>query len=187
MLKKCTCCHQEKSPEDFYKRGDGLTSNCRDCITSKAKQYREQNKQEIKERRQVRQADDSERRKQWGKENKDRLAAYMREWRTQNKTRELEIAKASRSRRIEKILQSNKERVDWVKRATPAWAEKWILSEAKRLARLRTKLTGAQWDVDHIVPIKSPKVCGLNAFTNIQVVPKAVNAAKRNLHWPDMA
>jgi hypothetical protein len=187
MQKMCSCCGTEKSAEFFYARGNGLTSDCKECCKKKAMEYRAKNKASIKERRKDRQQIDSERRRVWGQANKERLASYMREWRTENKDRELAIAKASRERRIERILQSNKERVDWVKQATPPWAEKWILAEAKKLARLRTKVTGTQWEVDHIVPIKSPKVCGLHAFTNIRVVPKAVNAAKRNLYWPDMA
>lgn len=187
MLKKCTCCGTEKSAEFFYARGNGLSSDCKECRKQKTKAYKEKNKASIKEKRKDRKEIDSERRRLWGQANKERLAAYMRDWRAENKSRELEIAKASRERRIDKILQSNKARVEWVKQATPPWAEKWILAEAKKLARLRTKVTGMQWEVDHIIPIKSPKVCGLHAFTNIRVVPKAVNAAKRNFYWPDMA
>lgn len=68
----------------------------------------------------------------------------------------------------------------------PAWANAFMLEEAYILARLRSMVTGYEWDVDHIVPLRSKLVCGLHAETNIQVIPAASNRAKGNRHWPDM-
>jgi hypothetical protein len=70
--------------------------------------------------------------------------------------------------------------------STPRWANRFFMEEAYGLARLRTRLTGKRWHVDHIVPIRSPKVCGLHCHTNLAVILGASNASKRNRYWPDM-
>lgn len=72
------------------------------------------------------------------------------------------------------------------RRATPAWANRFFMAEAYRLARLRTSMLGHEWQVDHIVPIQSHLVCGLHCEANLSVVPAQVNLAKSNTHWPDM-
>lgn len=70
--------------------------------------------------------------------------------------------------------------------ATPAWANEFFIAEAYDLAQLRTKATGFQWDVDHIVPLRSKKVCGLHVENNLRVIPAVINRSKSNRHWPDM-
>jgi 5-methylcytosine-specific restriction endonuclease McrA len=41
-------------------------------------------------------------------------------------------------------------------------------------------------EVDHIVPLKSPLVCGLHVEHNLQVIPATQNRRKHNRVWPDM-
>ena len=71
--------------------------------------------------------------------------------------------------------------------ATPSWNNSFFVEQAYELAEWRTQITGIRWNVDHIVPLISPKVCGLHVHANLQVIPEAANFRKSNKHWPDMA
>ena len=65
----------------------------------------------------------------------------------------------------------------------PAWLtknDKWMIEQAYDLATLRTKLFGFTWEVDHIIPLQGKTVSGLHVPTNLQVIPKLVNARKGN-------
>lgn len=70
--------------------------------------------------------------------------------------------------------------------ASPAWANEFFIEEAYHLAKLRTKVTGFKWHVDHIVPLKSKLVCGLHVETNLRVIPAVENISKSNRYWPGM-
>lgn len=68
--------------------------------------------------------------------------------------------------------------------ATPPWVD---VAALKALAQERdrlTKETGIVHVLDHIVPLNHPRVCGLNVPANIQIIPRARNAAKSNA-WCD--
>ena len=70
--------------------------------------------------------------------------------------------------------------------AIPAWANKFFIEEAYHLAKLREKMCGGVWHVDHIVPLKSKVVCGLHVEHNLRVIPGTDNIKKGNRYWPDM-
>jgi len=55
----------------------------------------------------------------------------------------------------------------------------FVLSEAVALAKLREKMLGIKWHVDHIVPVSKG---GLSSYDNIQVVPALWNRQKSNKH-----
>lgn len=63
------------------------------------------------------------------------------------------------------------------------WADpvaiKALYAEAARL----TAETGIAHEVDHVVPLQHPLVCGLHVEGNLQILPAEVNRAKGN-QWP---
>jgi len=68
----------------------------------------------------------------------------------------------------------------------PAWADRdkmnQIYVEAKRL----TEETGIVHEVDHIIPINHPDVCGLHVEGNLQVLPMVENRRKHNDFNPEI-
>lgn len=53
-----------------------------------------------------------------------------------------------------------------------------VTKEAHDLRRRRNHLTGFEWHVDHILPLKGKQVCGLHIWSNLQVIPKIINLKK---------
>jgi hypothetical protein len=66
------------------------------------------------------------------------------------------------------------------KTANVVWANRFFMREIYHLAKLRSEATGIKWEVDHIVPLQSPVVCGLHVENNLQVIPAFVNRYKGN-------
>lgn len=63
---------------------------------------------------------------------------------------------------------------------TPLWSTRWKIDLVYAVAALTGK------EVDHIVPINHPLVCGLHVEWNLQALTPAENRAKGNNWWPDM-
>ncbi|PFH12913.1 hypothetical protein [Burkholderia sp. JKS000303] len=69
--------------------------------------------------------------------------------------------------------------------ATPPWADmraiRTVYDEAARL----TFETGVFHEVDHIVPLNHPRVCGLHVHWNLRAIPAGPNNAKGNTWCPE--
>jgi hypothetical protein len=67
--------------------------------------------------------------------------------------------------------------------AIPPWfgeLDELVMIEAHDLAKLREAATGIRWEIDHSIPLAAKEACGLHVGANIQVIPAAMNRAKRN-------
>lgn len=211
--KTCTKCNQSKPTECFYRlypKTDKpyLHSRCKDCMkqdwksNSKAnpelakerqkrfrvknkeslsianrercKKYREKNLDAIRQREANRKKSPesaSVANRKWYEKNRDSAIAARKEY----AIRKPEIALAKKAKRRAALL-----------KATPSWANSFFIEEAYRLLRVREMATGIKWNVDHIVPLVSKKVCGLHCEANLQVIPASSNRSKSNVWWPDM-
>ena len=159
MLKTCSHCQATKPMDAFNKHPTarfGVSNKCRDC----AKAYN----------------------KQHYRENADHYIDRSREWRLQNPERAQKLFNKSKRklRAIDnsKKLAENALRVDYIKRATPPWANKFFIAEAYHIAKVREKMFGIKWHVDHIVPLRGKRVSGLHVESNLQVIPAQVNLKK---------
>lgn len=73
-----------------------------------------------------------------------------------------------------------------LQRATPDWANPKAMLRFYIMARRLSRTQTQDYHVDHIVPVQSKWVCGLNCEANMRVLPASENMSKGNRHWPDM-
>ena len=97
--------------------------------------------------------------KEWAKKNRGYLRSYFKEWLVKNRTERSNV---------------------------PKWANRFFIKEIYALAKLRTKITGFPWEVDHIIPINGKFVSGLHVENNLRVVPRVVNKSKGNKYFPSI-
>lgn len=127
--------------------------------------------------------------------NVEKRRAKSRRWNAENPEALRERNRAHYEARIEEMRQKTR---DWSRRnksavnahtaqrkalrirATVAWAD------LEAIKSLYDKAAALGMHVDHIVPLRSPLVCGLHCEANMQLLPPAENIRKGNRQWPDM-
>lgn len=117
----------------------------------------------------------------------EKAKAYFRSRRETDPERKRQL-KESHQRWLDK----NRERLRSMRlrrslsKLTPKWATPHLIDEVYYLAALMSRLLSRPYEVDHIVPLRSPFVCGLHVEHNLAVLCKAENGRKSNLYWPLM-
>ncbi len=107
----------------------------------------------------------------WSKRNPEKRAAYQ-------------VRQARKNRAY--YTAKHKEYMTKRANAFPAWANTFFIEEIYQLAKLRSEMLGVEHEVDHIVPLQSPLVCGLHCEANLRVITAKQNAIKKNYWWPEM-
>jgi hypothetical protein len=170
-MKICTKCKQEKDFICFTKRinrPSGYVSQCKNCKNL----YRIQNKEKLvvksKIYRETNKEKENARCRDYNKKNKSRLAIYQKDYQQRNKAK---ICAISSKRRAAKL------------NATPKWLTKEQLQEIEDfyiIAAAFKLYTGQEYQVDHISPLQSDKVCGLHVPWNLQILTAKENISKSN-------
>jgi 5-methylcytosine-specific restriction endonuclease McrA len=121
-----------------------------------------------------------DRKNEWYLANKEQVIAaanarpeeikrqYRNTWKLNNKTQVKADTKARRRKH---------------RKATPPWLTRKQKSEIRQIYQIAitmTNTTGEQYVVDHIVPLRSPDVCGLHAPWNLRVITQKENLKKSN-------
>jgi hypothetical protein len=127
--------------------------------------------------------------------NKPKLRAKNKEWRVANSA---QITEQNRQKRIINgdgirakrrqhyadnkaayIANARRREADKL-RATPAWADHKLMLAFYERAEEMTRATGIAHHVDHIIPLRSPRVCGLHVHYNLQILTAEENLRKGN-------
>lgn len=70
-------------------------------------------------------------------------------------------------------------------RATPPWADFSKIRAIYEQARQFSEMTGVPYEVDHVVPLQHPMVCGLHNEFNLVPRTRKHNQAKKNYWCPE--
>ncbi len=207
--KICNGCKVEKPLSEFGKRPErngAPRSRCKQCSNA-ARDLKRNSAYNSRAAKQWRANNPEKKRayaKQYNANNPERADAWAKrssaKWRAAN--RELAV-KRSLASRAKKPDYYREQTAAWQKanparcrakykaymtqkmRAMPKWANESRIVETYELAQRRTKATGFSWHVDHLVPLQSPRVCGLHWEGNLKVIPGVENLSKNNRSWPD--
>lgn len=119
----------------------------------------------------------------WREANPGLAAKRANEWYYQNKDKHIQTRNEYFKKHPHlRAKLSSIQRAAQNKR-TPGWLTEddfWLMDEIYRLANLRTAMTGIEWHVDHIIPLRGKNVSGLHVPSNLRVIPKQLNLKKGN-------
>lgn len=170
--KKCGKCKETKPLSEFYVRRDAPNAThrsiCKSCNYARTRAYPR-----------LRELQDA-----WREKNRDRVNAQSRSRTKRNPERRKSANSAWLKRHLPEHAERVRARYASQKNATPRWADKEKIMAFYREARRRTVETGVRHDVDHIIPLVHPLVCGLHVESNLQVLSIFQNSAKRNFYSP---
>lgn len=177
-VKFCNRCRTLKPTVEYSpdkRNRDGLQGRCKTCIAIGVREVRRRNPTRTAAKKRA-----------YLQRHPQRAAALAAAFRARP---DQKAKTAERNRRwLEKNAPKNREKVRAYEarklHATPGWANQEAIDEIYREADRLTRETGVPHQVDHIVPLNHPLVCGLHVETNLRVIPAAENMAKRNRWWP---
>jgi len=155
---------RQANPETYKKSWKKWLESNRDTHTGWVKKWQASNKAKI--------AIDQ---KNWEKANPDKVKAKYKRWREKHPEKYTARNVASVARRAKRV---------------PKWNtsdDRWLMAQFYDVAKLRTKATGVVWEVDHIIPLRGKEVSGLHVPSNLQVILKSENRAKRNFLSANLA
>lgn len=187
VTKVCRCCEKDLPVTEFCKNKpakDGLNCYCRGCAKLRYAEHYKKNVEAMRARSAEYRKQNPEAVKQKLKEWQERNATHTAEYRKRNKEKMYLNGKRYRERNIDKVRSGYAERRAAMQ--SPAWADKEAIRQFYAEAAMLSRERNVPHEVDHIVPLRSPIVCGLHCEFNLRVVTMEENRKKSNLFWPDM-
>jgi 5-methylcytosine-specific restriction endonuclease McrA len=101
-------------------------------------------------------------------------------WKAENKKT---VASNWQKRNKGSVNANTRKRQASLLKRTPKWLTDFDNMKMKclyQLAVMRTRDSGEDWHVDHIIPLQGKLVSGLHVPSNLRVVPAAYNISKNN-------
>ena len=152
-MKTCSYCKEEKPVSEFY--SNRTDHYCKECRRRNSREYYKSNIDAIRKRHKKYSVDSAEKKREiasrWSQNNSHKRSAIRAKY------------------NAKKLC------------ATVGWANIKEVEKYYLLAAKKTKETGIQYHVDHIIPLQGKYVCGLHVENNLQVITASENASKGNL------
>lgn len=171
----CTKCKQTLPFEAFSKNSQkkrGYQYFCKHCSTSNNKEWKLNNPEMVKQAH----------KRDYDKNREERIATAIKCWANRDPE---DRAAYRRYRRSTNPNIRTQERQSYFERSkrSPKWLSSLHRKEIEDTYLLRDEvklLTGDDYHVDHIIPLRGKNVCGLHVPWNLQVLPADINMSKSN-------
>jgi G3E family GTPase len=169
--KICTKCAVSKPLFDYYfdNKRNYARPSCKACSKKESSEHQKNTKSQQAKRQRDWRAKNFDKwqayTQSYYEQNKDRIKEYTTTWNKQNRPRLNALMAKRKARELQ---------------ALPNWADLEAIKTEYLLAKWCSKVTGIQYEVDHIIPLQGKKVCGLHTANNLQVIPMSDNRKKSN-------
>jgi hypothetical protein len=154
--------------------------------------YHEKNAAVLREKMRIRGAAKKAERKEYLKNNKEKLLPAIIKYQTayyeSNREKLLQARREYVQLNPEKLAAQSAKRKAARSQRTPRWltkADYAVIDSFYAQARVMSEQTGEKYHVDHILPLRGKKVSGLHVPSNLRVIPAAENIRKFNHYQPN--
>ncbi len=196
-MKKCNSCLNLLETSHFTKdngKRDGFRTICRTCDCAKKKsryicnteknqEIYKKNKEVVKARSRVWRANNLEisnkKARDWAKANPERRNQISRNFTKNNPGKSSEYKRKNSGKYAAHRKKYEASKIN----ATPNWLTQFDFDYIESLyvqAKELKNLTGVDYHVDHILPLRGEIVCGLHVPWNLQVITAEENHKKNN-------
>lgn len=114
-------------------------------------------------------------------ENREKIYAKLAAHRKANPLRRAEIVRNYAQKNKEKLTAAARKRQVLKLTAMPPWVDVDAINLVYSQADYVSRLTAVPHEVDHIIPLRNSKVCGLHVPWNLQILSQTENRRKGNL------
>jgi hypothetical protein len=176
MTKTCTKCHAEKPLDAFSPHSGcrfGVSSICKACTSDRGKAWAKANPERH-----------AANRHRYVAANRQHVIAYHRQWNADNAASEKARLALWAKEHADRTRAKTAKRRAKLHRAMPAWTNPEHIAHFYRWAKEASDALGIPFEVDHLVPLRHPLVCGLHVPENLTVRTRASNRSKGNRFDP---
>jgi hypothetical protein len=163
-MKSCTRCKVAKPLFDFGKHAsnkDGLQYQCKTCRKATcAASYKRISPERAEKKNKIT--------AEWRENNKEHVKQYAKDYAQKNSAKRTSLERKRQAAKLKR---------------TPAWLtdfDKLHMECLYQVAAMRTRESGQEWHVDHIVPLQGKTVSGFHMPANLRVIPATENLRKHN-------